>query len=272
MMEDSLLMDAVERFVKDEMSKEEKIYFEDLRKKNPDLDQAVVEQIFFLNQFTQHNAQRHFLGSLTEVQHKLITEGVITRTEKTEEAKVIQLWKRYKRTIGVAASIAGIVSIFIASLVSAVSTQKATNIKPLVEKLHQQETKTRQMERKINKLEAAVVTAPATILDGEAKFRATGFLVDATNNLIITNAHVVKEALNRLIIENNDGLQFIARAIYIDESKDLAVLEVIDPRFKKLPAVPFAIKRNTSNLGEHVFMLGYPKQEVVYGEGYISAK
>ena len=58
-MEDTLLIDAAERFVKGEMSPEEKIYFEELRKNNPELDQAVVEQIFFLNQLESYSQQRN---------------------------------------------------------------------------------------------------------------------------------------------------------------------------------------------------------------------
>ncbi len=272
-MEDTLLIDAVERFVNGEMSPEEKIYFEDLRKNNPELDQAVVEHIFFLNQFQKHNHARSYMSNLHEVQATLSQEGLITRKSARNQAKIIQLWHRSKRTIAVAASIAGIVSIFIASLVSSVSTQKATNIKPLVEKLNQQENKTRQIENKINKLEAANASVPpAAILTGEAKFRATGFMVDPANKLIVTNAHVVNEARNGLIIENNKGIQYIAKAVFIDVEKDLAIIQVTDEHFKKMAALPYAIKKNAANLGEHVFMLGYPKQEVVYGEGYISAK
>ena len=45
-MEDTLLIDAAERFARGEMSAEEKIFFEELRKQNPELDQLVVEQLF----------------------------------------------------------------------------------------------------------------------------------------------------------------------------------------------------------------------------------
>ena len=48
-MDDTLLIDAVERFLNGEMSPEES-YFEEIRKNNPDVDQAVVEQIFFIHE------------------------------------------------------------------------------------------------------------------------------------------------------------------------------------------------------------------------------
>lgn len=272
-MEDTLLIDAAERFVKGEMSPEEKIYFEDLRKNNPDLDQAVVEQIFFLNELNKYSSKKNFKHSLTEIEAKLITEGFIAKAASKSKGKVVQLWNRYKRTIAVAASIAGIVSIFIASLVSAVTTNKATNIKPLVEKLEEQDNKTRQLENKINLLEAAAPVVPAIIKPRlDAKFRATGFLIDAGNNYIVTNAHVVSEAKNNLIIENNKGDQFSAKVIYVNKQNDLAILKVTDSNFKKLPLLPYSIRKTNADLGEQVFILGYPKAEIVYGEGYVSAK
>ena len=36
--------------------------------------------------------------------------------------------------------------------------------------------------------------------------------------------------------------------------------------------MPYSIRKTNTDLGERVFTLGYPKQEVVYGEGYISAR
>lgn len=269
-MEDTLLIDAVERFVKGEMSPEEKIYFQDLRKNNPELDQAVVEQLFFLNELHKYSDTKNFKHSLHEVEAKLVEEGLISKPAVKRKGKVVQLWNRYMRTVAVAASIAGIVSIFIASIVSSVTTNKATNIKPLIEKLHEQDNKTRQLENKINKLEA--VAPPIVKARLDATFRATGFLIDAGNNYIVTNAHVASEAKNNLIIENNKGDQFTAKVVYVNKQNDLAILKVTDTNFKKLPSLPYSIKKTNAELGEQVFILGYPKAEIVYGEGYVSAK
>lgn len=194
-MEDILLIDAVERFANGEMSAQEKTLFEDLRKNNPDLDQAVVEYLFFMNEVHQHSKARAFKNTLHEVESKLLNEGFITKGSTTGKAKVIQLWSKYKRTIAVAASIAGLVSIFIASVVSSVSNKgNDSNLKPLVEKLNSQESKTRQLETKLNKLEAGNASTKTPVKPRlDARFRATGFLIDATNNYIVTNAHVVSQ-------------------------------------------------------------------------------
>ena len=272
-MEDTLLIDAAERFARGEMTAEEKLFFEELRKKSPELDQLVVEQLFFLNELERYGSTKNFRHILQETETKLITEGLVTKSPLQGKAKIIHLWKRYKRTIAVAASIAGIVSIISASLISAFSIKKNENLNLLVDKLQEQEIKNQQIEKKINKLEKNASTAivvPKPRL--EAKFRATGFLIDGNNNFIITNAHVVKEARNQLIVENNKGEQYVAKAIYVNPETDLAILKVTDSDFKKLPPIPYSIRKSNAKLGEQVFMLGFPKQEIVYGEGYISAK
>ncbi len=273
-MEDTLLIDATERFVNGEMTAEERTFFEEIRKNNPEIDQLVVEHIFFLNELDKFSSTKNYKHTLHEVESKLVEEGLVTKSALKGKAKVVYLWKRYKRTIGVAASIAGIVSIISVSLLSVVNEKKNSNIKPLVDilsnEISKQGTKTRQLETKLNQLAAA---APVVIKPRlESKFRATGFLIDANNNFIVTNAHVVKEASHHLIVENNKAEQFTAEAVYINAANDLAILKITDNSFKKLPLLPYSIKRTNADLGEQIFMLGYPKQEIVYGEGYISAK
>ncbi len=271
-MEDTLLIDAAERFARGEMTAEEKIFFEELRKKNPDLDQAVVEQLFFLNELERYGSTKNFKHILHETEAKLASEGMIKRS-LTGKAKVAYLWKRYKRTIAVAASIAGIVSIISASVISVYHNGKNDEIKPLVKIIEIQGNEINGLKHKTDVLAARSANQAAEIKPPiDAKFRATGFLIDANNNFIITNAHVVNEVRHQLIIENNKGEQYNAEAIYVNAAADLAILKVKDNTFKKLNPLPFSIRKTNAELGEQVFMLGFPKQEIVYGEGYISAR
>ncbi len=268
-MEDTLLIDAAERFAKGEMSKEEMIYFEDLRKNNPELDQAVVEQLFFLNQLDNYIQSKNFKSVLAEVENKLVAEKFIARNSPQKEGKLVQLWHRYKKDIAVAAAIAGLVSIFITTAVSTLSkTDK--NIDQLVKKIDDQAKKTKILETKIKTLPNVVSTPIKPKID--ARFRATGFIIDVNNNYIITNAHVIKEATHNLIVENKNGDEFTATPVYVNAEQDLAIIKITDSSFKNLPNLPFGIRKTVANLGESIFMLGYPKAEIVYGEGYVSAK
>ncbi len=269
-MDDNLLLDAIERYRKDEMNPEEKAFFEELRKSNPQIDQVVAEHSFFLGELEKMSEIKAYKHNLNEVENKLISEGVISQKGLKGNAKVAFLWNRYRRTIAVAASIAGIVSISTALIVSSYSEKKNVEvITPLVNnKLNQFESKLNQIETKLNVTSAVVVSSEKPKF--KAVLSATGFLVDA-RGYIITNAHVVKNARN-LVIENEKGEQFYAAAIYVNKSTDLAILKITDTAFRKVQALPYTFSKSSTELGEHIFTLGYPREEVVYGEGYLSAK
>jgi hypothetical protein len=111
-MEDVLLLDAAERYLKGSMNQQEKLFFEELRKNNPELDQMVVEQTFFLNEVEKYGDLKSFKHSLHEVDTKLAEEGIIRKSDLHLTGKIVYIWKKYKRTVTVAASIAGIVSTY----------------------------------------------------------------------------------------------------------------------------------------------------------------
>lgn len=57
-MDDILLLEAIERYLSDDMSAEERTYFENLRKNTPEIDQMVVEHNMFLHQMDMYAAHR----------------------------------------------------------------------------------------------------------------------------------------------------------------------------------------------------------------------
>ncbi|MBA2249562.1 MAG: trypsin-like peptidase domain-containing protein [Chitinophagaceae bacterium] len=267
-MDDILLLDAIERYRNGEMSAQEKLFLEELRKKNPDIDQLAVEHLFFLQQLNNVGNIKAYKHSLDEVENKLANEGVIAKKELKGRAKIIFLWKRYRRTIEVAASIAIIVSITAVMIGLKYSDKKVSNITPLVDnKLNEFQSK---LDRIENKLDNATMVLPFAKPKFSANFRATGFLIDGSGYLA-TNSHVINNAKN-LIVENTKGDQFIASAVYVNKNTDLAILKITDTSFRKINTLPYSILKASAELGDQIFTLGYPREEVVYGEGYLSAK
>ncbi len=269
-MDDTLLLDAIERYRNGEMSPQEITFFEELRKNNPDIDLLAAEHNYFISELNKLSEIKAYKHNLNEVENKLAKEGVISQKQAKAKTKILYLWNRYRRTIAVAASIAGIVSISTATIVSMYSeNKKVAVITPLVDhQLRQFEHKLNQIETKLN--DASLVVKLPAKPKFEANFRATGFLVDG-NGYIITNAHVVTDARN-IIVENKKGEQFLAIAVYINKITDLAFLKISDTSFKKVSGLPYTFPKYSAELGEHIFTLGYPREEVVYGEGYLSAK
>jgi serine protease Do len=88
-MEDNILLDAIERYRYGQMDDQEKVFFEELRKKNPEIDQIAAEHNFFLTELDKMSELKNLKHNLNEVESKLVNEGAISRGEGKTKAKVI---------------------------------------------------------------------------------------------------------------------------------------------------------------------------------------
>ena len=258
-MQDAALLDAVERYLRDEMLPEEKLLFEHIRKTNPDVDALVVEHAAFLNQLTQYGETRQLKTQLNEVHQQLSREGQIDPAPAS--AKVVMLWKKYKRTVFVAASIAGITALFISGLISIVTPKVSqSSIERLSRQINDQAIKLRNVDTKLNN----AVASTTTFTRG-----GTGFLVDGKGYLL-TNAHVVR---NATVVEVQNTLgTYQARIIQLDRQADLALLKIEDTSYHAFNGLPYGISKAGADLGDELFTLGYPRPDIVYGKGYCSAE
>ncbi|HEX6180310.1 MAG TPA: serine protease [Chitinophagaceae bacterium] len=264
-MDNLQMLDAVERYIRGEMNTQERVYFEQLRKSSPEVDQLVVEHTMFLNQLEKFGEHKQFKAALNEVHNQLSETGVIK--EQVPKARVFELFRKHKKILGVAASIAGFTALTIAGTVSYV-TQKDN--KAEVQRLRNEfNSKVSVVDRKANeaKNEINKIKAPK---DQPVRFGGTGFLIDGKGYLV-TNAHVVEDSKS-LIVQNTKGQEFRAKTIYINQQNDIAILKITDDDFKSLGSLPYGIRKTAVNLGAPLFTLGFPKDEIVYNEGYMSAK
>lgn len=263
-MQDVQLLDAIERFLRGEMTPEEMASFEQLRKSNPEVDEKVVEHTMFLQQMDQFSEWKNFRSSLHDVHNQLLESGEIT--EEAPKATVIQLFRRYKRVMAVAASIAGITTLLIAGMATYYSQKKTGADIERLRKEYKQEI-AKKTNEVFNKVQARITKAPENT---PVKFGGSGFLIDG-KGIIVTNAHVVNGA-STIVVQNSKGQEFRSRIIYANNETDLAFLKIEDADFRSIGPLPYGIRKGSTDLGEPLFTLGYPREEIVYNEGYMSAK
>ncbi|HYJ38072.1 MAG TPA: serine protease [Chitinophagaceae bacterium] len=265
-MEELQMLDAVERYIRGQMNPQEKEYFEQLRKSNPEVDQLVVAHTMFINQLNKYGEQKNFKATLNEVHASLVESGEIK--VKAPQAKVVDIFRRNKKVWAVAASIAGITAITIAGMISYVS-QKDNNAKiELLERKFDAVNKdNKRTNDKLNEVTARISKAPQ---NAAVIFGGTGFLIDG-KGLIVTNAHVVNNA-SSVIVQNHKQQEFRAKTVYTDVAADIAFLKIEDEDFKALASIPYGFKKTGAKLGEQLYTLGYPGDAIVYNEGYMSAK
>lgn len=263
-MQDVQLLDAIERFLRGEMTPEEMASFEQLRKSNPEVDEKVVEHTMFLQQMDQFSEWKNFRSSLHDVHNQLLESGEIT--EEAPKATVIQLFRKYKRVMAVAASIAGITTLLIAGMATYYSQKKTGADIERLRKEYKQEI-AKKTNEVFNKVQARITKAPENT---PVKFGGSGFLIDG-KGIIVTNAHVVNGA-STIVVQNSKGQEFRSRIIYANNETDLAFLKIEDADFRSIGPLPYGIRKGSTDLGEPLFTLGYPREEIVYNEGYMSAK
>jgi serine protease Do len=276
--EDNKILEAVERYISGQMSPDERVYFEQLRKSNPEIDQMVVEHTFFLQQMNRFDEVKKFKTILNDTHIHLGEKGLIKSPRLKGKARVVYLYNRYKRVSAIAASIAGITALTISALVWSLSPGKPVSkndLEILSRDLHKElNTKVNQFNKQNEVLNQKIdnvkdqASSPETVYNYVSG--GTGFLID-TKGYLVTNAHVVKDA-QHVAVQSSNGTDLRATVVYSDADKDIAILKITDKNYKPFSSIPYSIKRNSGDLAEPIFTLGYPRNDIVYGDGYIASK
>jgi serine protease Do len=186
----------------------------------------------------------------------------ISRTER----KLREFWSGHRATVGVAASVA-ILAVF--STLLGIEWWRAAQVRP-------SQYGYTVMSREIYKLKQGQ-RAIAAKLDGspaapvrENKLSGTGFALTA-DGYIVTSSHVIQGA-DSLLVEGRDHQRYHAETVYSDVKHDLAILRIKDAKFDGFGRLPYTFKGGQADIGERVYTLGYPREDVVYGEGALSAR
>ena len=90
------------------------------------------------------------------------------------------------------------------------------------------------------------------------EWSGTGFALN--NGYVATNYHVIENA-NSIYIQGIKGefeTKYTATIIATDKYNDLALLQISDPAFKGFGTIPYNVKTSVSDVGEEIFVLGYP--------------
>ena len=114
------------------------------------------------------------------------------------------------------------------------------------------------------------------LANNASMWTGTGFAL--TNNYVVTNYHVIENAKSILIqgVNGNFNNKYNATVVASDKYNDLALLKVKGINISS-SNIPYSIKTNTAEVGEEVFVLGYPLtstmgDEIKLTTGVISSK
>jgi len=262
-MRNDLELDAIiEDYLLGKLNAQEAEAFEQLRRNDANVDHKVVSHNVFLHTMEEY-AQQLLLKEQLDKIHSEIDVETIAAAVRPHPSRVVQLWRKHRSAIAVAASF--IVLSFVSIYSIQHNSQQADKFVQLSKNVTNAVKTQNNLIRKIS-----TNNVPANKQSNPGNFGGTGFAV-STNGYIATNLHVINGA-DSVYIQNNLGESFKVKVILKDPEYDIAILKIDDKNFKNLTALPYTIKRNSTGVGENVYTWGYPKDDAVLGEGYVSSK
>lgn len=98
------------------------------------------------------------------------------------------------------------------------------------------------------------------------QWSGTGYAI--SNDYIVTNNHVSDGAKSISIkgIKGDMNNGYTAEVVATDKTNDLAVLRITDSRFSGFGAIPYSVSTRMADVGEDVFVLGYPLTQALGNE------
>lgn len=191
-------------------------------------------------------------------------EAANYQRDAAQWGQIRSLWHTYRTTLAVAASVA------------VVTTFSSIFLYRSYQQSHQQQ---QQQYSLLSKEIQAVKSSQRKLqsdLDGRmrsvssAQVAGTGFLL-TNDGYLVTSNHIVRDA-DSVYVQSQRGNVYKARVVHNDQAHDLAILQLCDDSsFRPSATIPYSFDVRASDLGERVYTLGYPRDEIVYGEGYLSS-
>lgn len=256
-MNDIHLIQEIERYLDGEMSAPEREAFDVLRRSDSNIDRQVTEHQLLLQQFRANGQRKELLRKMDAI-HAQVPAIAQPATPVVKMRSSKRTWLN----LAAAACIALLTSLgTIAVMQKAAKNTSTAQYEDVRRVLNNIQRSQNALNRDINSIKKAPLN-PGT-------YGGTCFAI-SRSGYMVTNYHVVAGA-DSIYIQNNKGEAFKAVSVFEDVSSDLAVLRIADSSFRSA-SLPYSLKQQPIRPGEEVFTMGFPRDEIVYGKGYISAQ
>ncbi len=253
------LLEQIENYLSGEMNASEKIIFEKKLSEDKSLAEELASYQKLMKSFGVYAQRKSIKKRLEAVHNEMQVDTSALRPSK------VRSLLGDGRVWAAAASVALIISIGTYFMMNSINKLNG-NDKTYYQELRRDiENVKSSQTRIIKELNSDKPTTPVK----QASFCGTAIAISA-DGYILTSYHVVKD-VQTVYIENKKFNRLKLKKVYTDVLLDLVIMKVDDDSFKTFGNLPFMFRKTDMELGEKVFTLGYPKQDVVFGEGYISS-
>lgn len=247
--------EIAEQYCQNKLSSEEKKQIEDL----------IAQDIPLKREWDEAIGIYHALNHAADVAHiKTVVENIQNKPELSIGQKTIKFFKHNWKNTAVAASL----------FVAALSTY---NYFDTTNKFGNRISQFTQLSREVEHIKVSQNNLKKSIEVNQKAEEAsgvggTGFAI-SNDGYIATNYHVISNS-NNIYVTTHDNTTHPAALVGYDAVKDIAILKVVADNFKfSTKNLPYSIMdKQDKVLGAKIFSIGYPQDNLVYNEGYISAE
>ncbi|SMC41458.1 S1C family serine protease [Pedobacter africanus] len=252
----------IEDYLNGKLNETEAKAFEQLRLNDPAVDHKVVSHKVFLESMDNYAAISDLKHRMNQVHAGIDVEG-LSKQLGPHPSFIVNLWRKNKAAIAVAAAFILLTVVTIYSIQQ--NTQQYGSYEKLNKEMNNLRSSTNSLIRNVKSNQNA---SKPNVNPG--KFGGTGFAL-SSNGYILTSHHVIEKS-DSVYVQNYKGDSYKVKMVYSDPVNDIAILKITDKEFSPLAALPYSLKKSSAGMGEQVFTLGYPKDDVVFGKGYLSSK
>ncbi len=255
------ILEQIESYFSGEMNASEKVIFETRLSNDKELAEELTSHQKLMKAFGLYADRKNIKKRLDVAHLEMQSEVDATALGSTKIRSIFS----GRRGWAAAASVALLVSVgtyFLMNVVGPFNNKDKSYYQELrrdIESVKSSQTKI------IKELKDDKSNVPVK----QASFGGTAIAISA-DGYILTSYHVVKD-VQSVYIENKKFSRLKLKKVYTDVFLDLVIMKVDDDSFKTFGQLPYTFRKSNLDLGEKVFTLGYPKQDVVFGEGYISS-
>ena len=249
-------LELADRYLNGQMSPKEREEFELLCNQDQELNALYLSHAEFVQTMKRHDARAEFKNQLAT-----------TIQEQPSAPIIIRMWKKLKINAVAAAAVA-----VLSSLATLYSTGYFSTLRRTNSDYSALKREINNVKRNVNAHNNAIrnINNKENTPKDPLQFGATGFML-TKDGYAVTNYHVVSGS-DSIHLQNSKGNSFKASVIFTDPEKDLAILHISDSSFAaQAPNIPYTFKKQNMDLGEGIYTIGYPRDEAVYGEGYLSS-
>jgi len=257
-LQDQFQFDQLDQYIKGTLSASDRLALEEKMAGDEAFRSKAEEHFKFVSSLQQYGERNLLKKQLDTFHHTLPKDKPVTQLPKLATGI-----RRYWPTLAVAASVALFSIIGTLMTIESLKKKQTADYKELRRNVEQIKKSQRAIIEGIKESKEKVVD-PAP-----ADYAGTGFLI-SIDGYVATSFHVVRDA-DSVYLENKRFGRLKATVVKTDAERDVAVLKIDSLVFKTLPSLPYSFLIGESDLGETVFTLGFPREDIVYGEGTISA-